>query len=73
MRHSPDAVTVVYEDQRLGYRQLNEQANQLARYLTEQEVRPGQLVPILVSRSLQMIRERSVWWRTSPLPRGYRE
>ena len=31
--HTPDAVAVMYEQERLTYRELNERANQLAHYL----------------------------------------
>src|SRR5579862_58535 len=55
VQRTPDAVAVVYEDQSLSYAELNAQANQWARHLTEQGVAPGQLIPILMSRSLRML------------------
>ena len=52
---TPDAVAVVFEDQQLTYRQLNQQANQLARYLTELGVKSEVLVGIGVERSPEMV------------------
>ena len=53
---TPQAIAVVGpEDQSLTYRQLDERANQLARYLQQQGVKPDQLVAVLMDRSLEMI------------------
>src|SRR4028119_2505698 len=43
---TPDAVAVVFEDQKLTYRELNERANQLAHYLQQLGVQPEVLVGI---------------------------
>lgn len=58
---TPDAIAVVFEDRQLTYRQLNQQANQLAHYLldlktgNDQLVSGNCLVGICVERSLEMI------------------
>ncbi|NEO69058.1 MAG: amino acid adenylation domain-containing protein [Moorea sp. SIO3H5] len=52
---TPDAVAVVFEEQKLTYHQLNCQANQLAHYLQTLGVRPEVLVGICVERSLEMV------------------
>jgi amino acid adenylation domain-containing protein/thioester reductase-like protein len=52
---TPDAVAVVFENQQLTYRELNERANQLAHYLQTLGVKPEVLVGICVDRSLEMI------------------
>ena len=52
---TPDAVAVVFEDQKLTYRELNERANQLAHYLQQLGVQPEVLVGICVERSLEMV------------------
>jgi amino acid adenylation domain-containing protein/non-ribosomal peptide synthase protein (TIGR01720 family) len=52
---TPDAVAVVFEDQKLTYRELNERANQLAHYLRSLGVGPEVLVGICVERSLEAI------------------
>ena len=50
-----DAVAVFCEDEQLTYRQLNQSSNLLARRLIEQGVNPGDLVGILIERSLPMV------------------
>ncbi|KAF8950000.1 hypothetical protein BGZ46_004810, partial [Entomortierella lignicola] len=52
---SPNATAVVYEDQSLSYRELNERANRLAYHLIDIGVKPDSLVAICVGRSLSMI------------------
>jgi amino acid adenylation domain-containing protein/non-ribosomal peptide synthase protein (TIGR01720 family) len=52
---TPDAVAVVFEDQKLTYRELNERANKLAHYLQQLGVQPEVLVGICVERSLEAI------------------
>ena len=55
VERSPDAVAVIYEDQQLTYRALNDRANQLAHYLQKLGVGPEVLVGICVERSLEMV------------------
>ena len=55
VEQTPDGVAVVFEDQQLSYRQLNERANQLARHLRRLGVGPNTLVGICVERSLEMV------------------
>ena len=52
---TPDAIAIVFEAEKLTYQQLNQQANQLARYLQSFGVKPEALVGICVERSLEMI------------------
>ncbi|MEC1231212.1 amino acid adenylation domain-containing protein, partial [Bacillus paralicheniformis] len=52
---SPDKTAVVFEDQKLTYRQLHERSNQLARFLREKGVQPDTAVGIMVDRSPEMI------------------
>ena len=52
---TPDAVAVVFKEQQLTYRELNEKANQLAHYLQKQGVRTETLVGISIERSLEML------------------
>jgi amino acid adenylation domain-containing protein len=52
---TPDAVAVVFENQQLTYRELNNKANQLAHYLQKLGVKPEVLVGICVERSLEMV------------------
>ncbi|MFB0845973.1 amino acid adenylation domain-containing protein, partial [Paenibacillus oleatilyticus] len=52
---TPEATAVVYENDRLTYRELNERANRLARTLQAQGVKPNQLVGILADRSTDLL------------------
>ncbi len=54
-KRTPDEIAVVFEEQSLTYRELNNRANQLAHYLQARGVGPDVLVGILVERSLEMI------------------
>ncbi|MEB3151624.1 MAG: amino acid adenylation domain-containing protein, partial [Sphaerospermopsis sp.] len=51
---TPDAVALVFEEQVLTYRQLNDRANQIGHYLQLLGVAPDVLVGICVERSLEM-------------------
>jgi amino acid adenylation domain-containing protein len=52
---TPDAIAIVFEDASLTYRQLDQQANQLAHHLRRLGVRPATLVAICLERSLDML------------------
>ena len=52
---SPEAVAVVFEEQQITYRELNERANRLAHHLRALGVGPEVLVGICVERSLEMV------------------
>ncbi|MEH2290127.1 non-ribosomal peptide synthetase [Nostoc sp.] len=52
---TPDAVAIVFQDEQLTYRELNQRANQLARYLQKLGVKPEVLVGLCVERSPEMI------------------
>jgi len=54
-RRTPDAIAVVYGRRSLTYRELNERANQLARYLKRCKVGPDVPVGICVERSPEMV------------------
>jgi len=52
---TPEAVAVVFENQQLSYRELNQRANQLAHYLQTLGVKPEVLVGICLERSVEMV------------------
>ncbi len=54
-RRRPDDEALLFEDDRLTYSELNEQANQVARYLIEAGVENGELIGLFMSRSLRMV------------------
>lgn len=52
---TPDNIAVVFEDQKLTYRELNERANSLANYLLHSGILPNNQVGILTTRSIDSI------------------
>ncbi|HJT74004.1 MAG TPA: amino acid adenylation domain-containing protein, partial [Chitinophaga sp.] len=52
---TPELTAVVYNDQKLSYRELEERSNQLAHYLRSKGVREETLVPVCIGRRLDMI------------------
>lgn len=55
VERTPDAIALVFEEQPLTYRELNQRANQLAHYLRSIGVGPESLVGICLERSLEMV------------------
>jgi amino acid adenylation domain-containing protein len=55
VERSPDAIALIFEDQRLTYRELDDRANQLAHYLQTQGVQPETLVGISLERVPMMV------------------
>jgi amino acid adenylation domain-containing protein len=55
VERTPDATAVVFENEQLTYRELNERANQLGRHLQGLGVGPDTLVGLCVERSLEMV------------------
>ena len=55
VKRTPDAMAVVFCDQRLTYEELNERANQLAHYLQSLEVKAEMLVGLCIERSIEML------------------
>ena len=52
---TPDNVAVVFNDEKLTYRELNEKANVLARLLISKNIKANDLCGIILNRSLEMI------------------
>lgn len=50
-----NAIALRYENEQLSYRQLNQRANQMARQLVNENVRPGDLVGLSIERSLDLV------------------
>ncbi|HEY9830742.1 MAG TPA: amino acid adenylation domain-containing protein [Stenomitos sp.] len=55
VEQTPDAIAVVFEDEQLTYRELNNRSNQLAHYLQKLGVSSDVLVGICLERSVEMI------------------
>lgn len=52
---TPEAIALVFGEEKLSYAQLNQRANRLARYLRELGVGPEVLVGICLERSIDMV------------------
>lgn len=53
---SPEKIAIVYEDNQMTYKQLNEKANQLAYYLRiNKKIKSNDIIGIMVNRSIEMI------------------
>ena len=53
---TPNDVAVVFEDNKLTYKEINEKANQLARYLREEKnIKPNDIVGVMLPRSIELI------------------
>ena len=52
---TPDNIALVFEDQKLTYKELNEKANQLAHYLIENSIKKNNIVAILLDFSISTI------------------
>lgn len=55
VNRTPDVIALIFGNQRLTYRELNQRANQLARHLQSLGVKAEDLVGICVERSVEMI------------------
>lgn len=51
---NPDKTALIFEGQRMTYRELNEKANQTAWMLMDQGVKPNEVVGLLMKRSFEM-------------------
>ncbi|MGY2257420.1 amino acid adenylation domain-containing protein [Pseudomonas sp. SDO55104_S430] len=52
---SPDSIAVKCGSQRLNFRQLNEQADQVAAWLEKQEVARGSIIAVAMERTTQLV------------------
>ncbi|MEM7344017.1 MAG: amino acid adenylation domain-containing protein [Chloroflexota bacterium] len=55
VKHTPDSIAVVFENQHLTYEALNQRANQLAHYLKAKGIGPESFVGVCVERSVEMM------------------
>lgn len=55
VEQTPDATALVFEDHIVSYSELNERANQLARYILSQGVSSGSIVGVFSYRSVEMV------------------
>lgn len=55
VQSQPDAPALFFEGQFLTYQEMNTRANQLARTLRTRGIQPGEIVALMVDRSLELI------------------
>jgi amino acid adenylation domain-containing protein len=55
VERTPEAVAVVFSDEQISYRELNERANQLAHYLQRRGVAADTLIGLCLNKSVEMI------------------
>jgi amino acid adenylation domain-containing protein len=53
VKTTPDAIAASFRDEHLTYAELNRRANQLARHLRKEGVKPGDLVAVCLEHSLE--------------------
>ncbi|OZY86396.1 hypothetical protein CBP51_05045 [Cellvibrio mixtus] len=52
---NPDSISIVCDGHSITYKELNSKVNQLSNYLAHRGVKPGQVIGILVERSINMV------------------
>lgn len=52
---TPENIALVFDNQQITYKELNQRANSLANVLRNQGVKPDDIVGIMVNRSVEMI------------------
>ncbi|NBT23003.1 MAG: hypothetical protein EBT10_06750, partial [Methylocystaceae bacterium] len=52
---TPEAIALIFGEEEVSYRELDARANQLARYLIEQNIGPEDIVAIGLDRSIEMV------------------
>lgn len=52
---TPNNIAIVFEDKSITYKELNQRANQLARYLRNKDIKPNDIIGIMLPRSLELL------------------
>ncbi|PKM52637.1 MAG: hypothetical protein CVV02_00435 [Firmicutes bacterium HGW-Firmicutes-7] len=52
---TPDRIAVIYEAQQLSYKELNDRADQLSRYLKCKGIQEGKLIGVFMERSIDLL------------------
>ncbi|NOQ27042.1 MAG: amino acid adenylation domain-containing protein, partial [Bacteroidales bacterium] len=53
--HTPEGIALVYKNTELTYQELNQRSNQLSHILVSKGLKPGNIVGIILDRSIEMI------------------
>ncbi len=54
-KNNSDNIALSFDNKILTYKELNEKANSLANYLIQHEVKKGDIIPVLMGRSIDLI------------------
>ena len=60
VQENPDALAIVFRDQKLTYGQLNGRSNKLAHHLRSLGVKRGSLVAVCLNRSIEVCKRHSL-------------
>ena len=52
---NPNKVAVIFEDNKMTYKELNAKANQLANHIRKMQIKPNDIIGIMLPRSLEVI------------------
>nr|HMS64746.1 non-ribosomal peptide synthetase [Ignavibacteria bacterium] len=55
VKENPDTAAVIFGDEKLTYKELDERSDKLAQYLLSIGIKKESLVPVLIGRSIEMI------------------
>lgn len=55
VERSPDSIALIFDNQKLTYKELNEKANQLAYYMLNHGMKGKETIGILINRSVELI------------------
>ncbi|KAI1370107.1 acetyl-CoA synthetase-like protein [Hypoxylon crocopeplum] len=54
-RDQPDHTAIWFESRKISYRELDNAASRIARILSNRQIQPGDIVPVLATRSCEMV------------------
>ena len=52
---NPDNIAVIFENEKLTYRELNAKANSIAHFLKQKDIGKNDIVPVFMNRSIELI------------------
>ena len=55
VRKKPNNEAIVFEDESITYDELNKRANQIANYLRKQNIKPNDIIGIMIPRSIELL------------------
>jgi amino acid adenylation domain-containing protein len=55
VQKTPDNIAIISADRKLTYREINQQANQLAHYFLKQKIKREEIIPIILDNSSELV------------------